>query len=66
MRAKYWPHARRGAASLELDCAIDTIRIGASQCPKPMQGRRVGEDLGAGDTNTKGEVRVDVEVDHSA
>jgi hypothetical protein len=47
---------------LELDHTIDTVRIGAGQCPKPTLGRRLGECLGAGHADSKGEVGVNVEV----
>jgi hypothetical protein len=65
MRAKYWPNAGRDAGSLELDSAIDAIRIGASECPEATHGRGLSQRLGTGNADAKGEVGVDVEVDHT-
>jgi hypothetical protein len=55
-------YACRGAGTLKLDCAVNSIGIGAGQRTEAPLSRRLGEYLGTGDPDTKGEVGVNVEV----
>ena len=65
MRTQDRPHAGRGAGSLELDRSVDAIRVGAGERPESALGGYLSEGLGAGDADAKGEMGVDVKVDHS-
>jgi hypothetical protein len=55
-------HACGGTGALELDCAVDSVGIGAGQRSETALGRRLGEHLGTGDAEAEGEVGVNVEV----
>jgi hypothetical protein len=56
------PNSRRGAGALELHGAVDSVGIGTSHRSEAPRSRSLGEHLGTGDPDTKGEVGVDVEV----
>jgi hypothetical protein len=55
-------HARGGAGALELDHAIDAVGVGAGQRPEAPLRRRLRKRFRTGDTESEGEVGVDVEV----
>ena len=62
MGAEDGPHAHGCAGTLELDGAVNSIRVGAGQRSELPPGCCLSECFGTGDADAEGEVRVDVEV----
>jgi hypothetical protein len=62
MGAEDRPHSRVCARMLKLDCAVDAVRVSASQCPVAVLRRGSGECLRTGDADTKRKMGVDVKV----
>jgi hypothetical protein len=59
---QYRSNAHGCAGMLELDGAIDSVRVGASQRPEAPAGRCLGKRLGARDAESEGKVGVNVQV----
>jgi hypothetical protein len=57
-----WPYTHRGAGALKFDRAVHSIRVGAGQGTEATPGRCFGQHLWAGDTESEGEVGMNVEV----
>src|SRR4051812_45013839 len=62
MRAKYWTHPGSIAGTLEVDCSIHSIGIGAGERSEPLLCRCLGESLGTRGAESKGKVGMGVEV----
>jgi hypothetical protein len=62
MGAEYGAHAHGITGALELDRAVDPVRVGAGERAEPPLGGCLGEYLWARDAEAEGEVGVDVEV----
>ena len=60
MRTKNRAHTRRIAGSLELDCPVHAVGVGAGECPEAILRRGLGQRFGTGCTETEGEMRVGV------
>jgi hypothetical protein len=58
--AEDWPDTRGGAGALKFDGSVDPVSVGAGERAKAPPGRRFGERLGTGDTQSKREVGVRV------
>ena len=62
MRAEDGANTGCLAGALELDGAVDAVRVGAGERAELSLGRRLRERLRARGADPEGEVRVDVEV----